>query len=396
MKVGTADVDSRDRAAVKAAFNVLYSQVTTEMNAVWSRIGPTEPSAPIYHYTTAAGLNGIMKDRAIFLTDAFYLSDKTELRYGRNLVSEVLAEFTIAASGEIQRFLREKVGEFDPFTGVVQATFYVASFCERADLLSQWRTYGGGGAGFALGFPADTFNNADRFDRSATVSPNLHRIEYDRDTQRQVVTYVVKHCTDMLSADMATAKDARERKLLGAGHLALLLLQLTALVSTFKHPMFSEEREWRLTLSRLRGEEDGLSCSALRVRIWCRSFRVLSSSLVQVVCRCAKSWCRQLMNQHCRRERSGNSCVKSNTRTAPLRLWSRHFRSNFASLKCRLTALSSCQAAGPLARRPSRLGRLELHGGMAAAPRSLRTLVVSRGGCPAAAGLAREAACSLE
>src|SRR5205823_3732519 len=36
------------------------------------------------------------------------------------------------------------------------------------------------------------------------------------------------------------------------------------------------------------------------------------------------------------------------------------------------------KAAGPLARRPSRLGRLELHGGMAAAHRSLRIFRQSR------------------
>jgi hypothetical protein len=61
-----------------------------------------------------------------------------------------------------------------------------------------------------------------------------------------------------------------------------------------------------------------------------------------------------------------------------------------------LTALTSCQAANPLDRRPSRLGRLELHGGMAGAHRSLRTSVVSRGARHAASGQAREAACSLE
>ena len=44
----------------------------------------------------------------------------------------------------------------------------------------------------------------------------------------------------------------------------------------------------------------------------------------------------------------------------------------------RPTILTSCQAADPLARRPSRRGRLELHGGTPAARRSLRIFRQSR------------------
>src|SRR5207248_6743007 len=44
----------------------------------------------------------------------------------------------------------------------------------------------------------------------------------------------------------------------------------------------------------------------------------------------------------------------------------------------RPTTLTSCQAADPLARRPSRRGRLELHGGTPAAHRSLRITRQSR------------------
>ena len=42
------------------------------------------------------------------------------------------------------------------------------------------------------------------------------------------------------------------------------------------------------------------------------------------------------------------------------------------------------------------VGGSELHGVTPAAPRSLRIYIVSRGGCRAAVGQEREAACSLE
>ena len=41
---------------------------------------------PLYHYTTAAGLQGILRDQAFWCTSIFHLNDPSELEYGISLV----------------------------------------------------------------------------------------------------------------------------------------------------------------------------------------------------------------------------------------------------------------------------------------------------------------------
>jgi len=258
MRIGNDDVDGADRKAVEEAIMRLRLRLrlSGDLDEYQASIGPSEPANPIYHYTAAAGLHGIVNDCAIFLTDPSYLSDKTELRYGRELVSEILAERKARASGALAAFYGDKMATFDPFAGHVRATFYVGSFCERSDLLSQWRTYGAGTAGFALGFPPETFTPGGSIMASAPEGAALHRIEYARDMQKQIVKYVFERCENSFATDLASVSNERDLRVLNAGYFGLFMLQLVALLPQFKHPMFHEEREWRLTLSRMREGDD--------------------------------------------------------------------------------------------------------------------------------------------
>lgn len=99
------------------------------------------------------------------MTDAEYLNDAQELRYGR-------AEMVAALREEAARLNPDGDGGWDS-DGANRATIvaaaveslvkedpdsqypgpYVACFCAQGDLLSQWRGYAGG-HGWALGFDA--------------------------------------------------------------------------------------------------------------------------------------------------------------------------------------------------------------------------------------------------
>jgi len=258
MRIGNNDVDGADRKALDKAVTKLWVGMGKELERFLDTVGPSQPSAPIYHYTTAAGLQGIADECAIFLTDASYLSDKTELRYGRELISEILTERKDRASGALGAFYRERLATFDPFSGHFRATYYVASFCERSDLLSQWRTYGDESAGFALGFPAETFVSGGQIMTLAPEASALHRIEYVRETQKQIISHVLQCCEESFLRDIGQATNVHDERILDASYFGLFMLQLASLLPQFKHPMFHEEREWRLTLSRMREGDDEL------------------------------------------------------------------------------------------------------------------------------------------
>jgi hypothetical protein len=130
----------------------------------------------VFHYTTEAGLYGIIESQRLWATHFSYLNDANELHNARQLLSEV---FRRRLESILERMVREGKGaiadghtpkslaELDKGTFVDAlyrvslkiATPFIASFCAhrvgspeyRDGLLSQWRGYGKGG-GFALEF----------------------------------------------------------------------------------------------------------------------------------------------------------------------------------------------------------------------------------------------------
>src|SRR5215813_10915885 len=102
-------------------------------------------SAPemLYHYTTQAGLLGIMRTKEIWASHTQYLNDLREFRHAMQLVREQLSEMNRPGSYEPaeQRLLTEMQ---DRIEGLESINVCVCSFSENGDALSQWRAYGGG------------------------------------------------------------------------------------------------------------------------------------------------------------------------------------------------------------------------------------------------------------
>ena len=132
----------------------------------------------IYHYTTPAGLSGIIDSQALRASHARYLNDSSELqvffdqRLPELITSEVrnglrVLESVPAIAERVREFGGFEKAVADTSNGIVfsirQATLrfnetYVLSFCTAADdwttsngLLSQWRAYGKDG-GYAIAF----------------------------------------------------------------------------------------------------------------------------------------------------------------------------------------------------------------------------------------------------
>src|SRR5205823_1077184 len=141
------------------------------------------------------------------------------------------------ASGLLQKFFTTGVSSFDPFAeGPFGFAYYVASFCENGNLLSQWRAYGGAGAGFALGSSSEPIVKVSELLVEGAPTAVLHRIEYERENQRRLVEFVVDRCAELLVADLGVAKSDFERDVLMSGWFALLAVHLTGLFPQFKHP----------------------------------------------------------------------------------------------------------------------------------------------------------------
>ena len=110
-----------------------------------------------YHYTSAAGLAGIIETESIWFTSVFHLNDPSELSYGIAMATDVL---TSEADGK-----HEMIRHFcDQFEKVLRDEvpkifgYYIASFSNDDDELGQWRAYADDGKGFAIGLAPHLFH----------------------------------------------------------------------------------------------------------------------------------------------------------------------------------------------------------------------------------------------
>jgi len=113
----------------------------------------------LYHYTSIEGLLGIIESKSVWATNVLYLNDASELNYAVGLFKRQILEFKKKSSNarSVENIFFETL--IENIVNLIPSDnfgFYVSSFSEEKDLLSQWRGYCPKGIGFSLGFK---FNN---------------------------------------------------------------------------------------------------------------------------------------------------------------------------------------------------------------------------------------------
>jgi len=199
------------------------------------------PNGPLYHYTSQAGLLGIVKEKKIWATHYQYLNDTQEFLHSKDLVrAEIEKRYRFANSEirptlEAMRSALDEWGKENENWGVGDRNGYVASFSEEKDSLSQWRAYGGPTAGFALGFWCDRL--------VLPINFAIKRCIYDPQKQLEFVEGIVSSQLEAVAAEKA--KSGSDELGNVAGGMALSTkLDLFALV--FKNEKFKHESEWRI------------------------------------------------------------------------------------------------------------------------------------------------------
>lgn len=170
----------------------------------------------IFHYTTIAGLIGIITNRELWASDCQFLSDGTELSYARDIFFAEVAKLKLSPldEGGGYRVAGPSLDEFRVF---------IACFCEDGDLLSQWRGYGAD-QGYAIGF-----------DTARLQSLNLGELIN--------VQYGIEDPSGYFAEELEAAVQPTAHPGVEEWHSSESLLPRLVRV---KNPGFAEEREWRL------------------------------------------------------------------------------------------------------------------------------------------------------
>jgi len=206
----------------------------------------------LVHYTDAAGLLGILNSQKMWGTHAFYLNDATEIYHIQELVENISNEL-------IDQYKPNEIGQTDDEHAVWRnrdflfrlsykslrekpnPDIYVTCFCENDDLLSQWRGYGAGGAGYAICFDGKQF-------KETFPTLKLRKVIYTLKDQEEIIRELLDIIFNSFKNN-STGMSVEEASLIADEYALLFEKEITKYSPFFKNPSFQEENEWRLTFS---------------------------------------------------------------------------------------------------------------------------------------------------
>jgi hypothetical protein len=199
-----------------------------------------EPDTMLWHYTSGSALIAILDSMSIYSTQISCLNDATELKYGSTLFHDALRKLRAETSNDemAERLLDGAISYFREDPSYQAASFhFVACFSEEVDDLSQWRAYGGGENGYAIGFRA-----ADLFEISNSM---LVRVNYDVDLQRELA---MKVATEMVRFCKEGVRKFAPSDLIQFGQefLDAWEKQIVMIAPMVKNPGFFKEKEYRI------------------------------------------------------------------------------------------------------------------------------------------------------
>ena len=202
--------------------------------SLWYKSALETKNDPLFHYTNAAGLLGIVQTHRLWATHLRYLNDSSEMDYSTPLIRAAVAErFDLDTADQFIQGLQD----FDEHTG-----HYVVCFSDGGDLLSQWRHYAESG-GYAIGF------DYQRFQAELPEGAVLRRVVYEPDAQQGIIADLLDRVARVVPPRPDRPFDHPDheqwRKTL-AHAFARLYSEFFFMRAYFKFRAFSDEREWRL------------------------------------------------------------------------------------------------------------------------------------------------------
>jgi hypothetical protein len=203
----------------------------------FSRALPQE----LWHYTNADGLIKILESGQVWSTQIACLNDTLEQRFFGDLVHAALkkrrAQNTDPKLAVLFQIADEGLADRDFTT----AGHFAACFSEVEDDLGQWRGYGGGECGYAIGFCSDGILEALKARPSGVLLP----MNYESKTHDFLVQDVLR-VAEMYFLAGLQRKEVTDIDKWAKDFAAAFAVELDIFASLIKHPKFSGEAERRV------------------------------------------------------------------------------------------------------------------------------------------------------
>ncbi len=196
-----------------------------------------EPPSLLCHYTSSDGLIGILKNKEVWASNIAFLNDSEEVEhaigYAKNAIENKIRRGGLS-DNEIG-ILNAMHGR----AGNAAKRYYVASFSEDGNLLSQWRAYCPPGGGHSIGVPS-TQLSAMAQEQGFSLVPCVYEHNLQSRLINELVDFHLADAITCLSVDPTVPENSVKHP------LWRFTQRLTQVGCLLKHGSFREEREWRL------------------------------------------------------------------------------------------------------------------------------------------------------
>jgi Protein of unknown function (DUF2971) len=220
-----------------------------------SHLGDRVPPEILYHYTSQLGLIGMLNKKTIWASKIHYLNDSKEFAPALDLARCELTERIKASTSPVDRSRLELLRDTIDTTYTIEYTIEgvntcVCCFSELEDDLSQWRGYGGGSAGFSVGFTREWFTRVKE-----TLGLSLIPCIYEPEDQQRLVQDEIDEFLatkaekepDYWDRNRSHRHPDRPRTLVPLPHAGNdFATRLAQIAPRIKHESFKDEIEWRL------------------------------------------------------------------------------------------------------------------------------------------------------
>lgn len=230
---GGVYLDDADKTAINHFLLTLVGNITKEIPPV------------LWHYTTADGLIGILKDKKIRAGHISGMNDAYEFRYSIGSLMQA-TDFRLKQENGLPEEIRAMLHRLrDGLTNVPLEKIppvFVSCFSSTVDQASQWGEYGDRGKGYALAFRAN-----DLFQIASEQNIFAIRCVYDDREIAMIMAAIVLTAERVFTEVRKKRQDVELPKLI-EDFLQFYVWNLSYLAPVFKHKSFAPEAEWRYTL----------------------------------------------------------------------------------------------------------------------------------------------------
>ena len=212
----------------------------------------TDVSKPLYHYTDAAGLKGIITNQVFWFTDFRHLNDPTEMHHGMNLARPLIdaGKSKKGRAGLLYAML-DDLFTFRNFSTVF--AFFISCFTRKRDDLGQWRLNADDGRGFAIGLSARLFAIENSLGNIPTQNVFVSPVFYNNVVTTRRHRQPMEQAVSVFLLASNYAHRYLKHSSIGVPFLRELALQVIASPMiwnclTCKHSAYQEEDEVRLVV----------------------------------------------------------------------------------------------------------------------------------------------------